>query len=110
MQEGWRQADDSCEGVMFLPVDCPAVKTSSIDTIIGHFEKSAPDILIPTYQGQKGHPPVFHRRLKPEAFHIPSNQGLNSLFADHPPQTVEIDDPGIVKSFNTPEELEAIKK
>jgi molybdenum cofactor cytidylyltransferase len=105
VKTGWHEADDTSEGVMFFPVDCPLVKASTIDTIINHFKEHGPDILIPTYQNKKGHPPVFHQRLKPKALALPIDIGLNSLFAAHPPQTIEIDDQGIIKSFNTPQEL-----
>jgi molybdenum cofactor cytidylyltransferase len=109
VQTGWHEANDSSEGIMFLPVDCPLVEASSINAVIDHFKKHNPDILIPTYRHKKGHPPVFHRRLKSKILKLPMNLGLNSLFTEHPPQTVEIDDPGIIKSFNTPEEFEDIK-
>jgi CTP:molybdopterin cytidylyltransferase MocA len=109
VKAGWREADNSSTGVMFLPVDCPLVQASSISMIVDHFKKHDPDILVPSYKDKKGHPPIFHQRLKSKVLGLPIDQGLNSLYADHPPQTIEINDPGIVKSFNTPEELEAIK-
>jgi len=110
VQAGWREADNASEAVLFLPVDCPLVQASTIDRIIDHFKKYGPDILVPTYKDKKGHPPVFHQRLKSEILDLPMTQGLNSLFAGHPPQTIEIDDQGIIKSFNTPEEFEEIKR
>jgi molybdenum cofactor cytidylyltransferase len=106
---GWREADHSSLGVMFLPVDYPLVQSLSIDKIIDHFKKNGPDILVPSYQNKKGHPPVFHQRLKSKVLDLPVDLGLNSLFTEHPPQTIEINDPSIVKSFNTPEEFEQIK-
>lgn len=109
VQAGWREAEMSCEGVLFLPVDCPWVKTSSIDTIIQHFKQHDPDVLIPTYQNKKGHPPIFHQRLRSKVLELPRDIGLNSLFANHPPQIIEIEDPGIVQSFNTPEEFKEIQ-
>jgi molybdenum cofactor cytidylyltransferase len=108
VQAGWREADISSKGVLLLPVDCPLVAASSIDKIIDYFGKHDPDILVPSYQNKKGHPPIFHQRLKSKVLNLPKDQGLNSLFAQHPPQTVDIDDEGIVKSFNTPQELEKI--
>jgi molybdenum cofactor cytidylyltransferase len=110
VQEGWRQAENESTGIMFLPVDCPLVQVSTIDTIIDHFKKEDPDILIPSYQHKKGHPPIFNQRLKSKALEIPTTLGLNSLFTEHPPQTIDINDPGIIKSFNTPQELEKINK
>jgi molybdenum cofactor cytidylyltransferase len=105
VQAGWREADHSSTGIMFLPVDCPMVLASSICVIIDHFKKHDPDILIPAYQNKKGHPPIFNQRLKSKALDLPMDIGLNSLFIDHPPQTIEIEDQGIIKSFNTPQEL-----
>lgn len=110
VQAGWIEADKATTGILFLPVDCPLVQPSSIDLIIEHFKNEAPDILIPAYRNKKGHPPIFNQCLKSKALDIPMNLGLNSLFAGHPPQTIEIDDPGIVKSFNTPEEFDPISK
>src|SRR5580698_9293521 len=45
MQAGWQEADNSSEGIMFLPVDCPLVKTASIDQVIHHFKNNDPDVL-----------------------------------------------------------------
>jgi CTP:molybdopterin cytidylyltransferase MocA len=108
VQAGWREADPSSTGIMFLPVDCPLVLASSVDTIIHYFKKHAPDILIPAYRNKKGHPPIFHQRLRSKVLDLPMDLGLNSLFADHPPKTIEIDDSGIINSFNTREEFEKI--
>lgn len=108
VQAGWREADNSSTGVMFLPVDYPLIQSSSIDKIIHHFKEDDPDILVPSYRNKKGHPPIFHQRLKSKVLDLPMDLGLNSLFTDHPPQIIEIDDPGIIKSFNTPEEFKTI--
>ena len=107
VKAGWREVNSST-GVMFFPVDCPLIQTSTIDKVIRHFKKHDPDILVPSYQNKKGHPPIFHQRLRSKILDLPTGLGLNSLFADHPPQTIEIDDPGIIESFNTPEEFETI--
>ncbi len=109
VKAGWREADNSSTGVIFLPVDCPLVQASSICMIIDYFKEHDPDILIPSYRNKKGHPPIFHQRLKSKILNLPMDLGINSLFAEHPPQTIEIDDRGIIESFNTPEELKKIQ-
>jgi len=110
VQAGWRQADLASEGILLLPVDCPLVQSTTIDKIILSFKNNSQNILIPTYKNKKGHPPIFHQRLKSKILNLPLSHGLNSLFDQYPPQTIEIEDPGIIKSFNTMEEFEAIKK
>jgi len=98
---------DSC-GFMLLPVDCPFIQTKTINAIIRCFLERNPSILIPTYHGKKGHPPILHAQLKNEILDLPKDQGLNSLMARHQTQTIEIDDKGIVQTFNSKEEFDKI--
>lgn len=110
MQAGWREVEDVYKGVLFLPVDYPLVKASTIDKLIEHFRQKnqEPDVLVAAYQNKRGYPQVFHQRLKSKALALPTDEALNSLFALYPPETIEINDPGIVKSFDTPQELKDI--
>ncbi|MBF0503979.1 MAG: nucleotidyltransferase family protein [Candidatus Omnitrophica bacterium] len=110
VQMGWRSLSENVSGVMILPVDCPLLQASSIEKMIQCFNEKNPEILIPTFNHRKGHPPIFKADLKEEVLGLPFNLGLNSLFSAHPPQTIEIDDIGVIKSFNTPEELEIISR
>ena len=107
-QQGILSCDSQSDGFMLLPVDCPFVLTDTMDTLIKHFETNKPSLLIPTYQSKKGHPPIFHKKLKPEILKLDVHKGLNHLIAHHPSQLLEINDPGIVWSFNTQEELDKI--
>jgi len=109
-QTGLSAVGNGTGAVLLVPVDCPLILTSTVDLLIRHFEQSNPVLLIPAYQGKRGHPPVFNASLKTEILTLSPSIGLNSLFAGHAPQILEINDPGIVQTFNTPEELEAIKK
>ena len=109
-QTGLRALKDDTRAVLLVPVDCPFIRTSTVDALIRHFKQTASSILVPTYHSRRGHPPAFNITLKKEILALPPSSGLHSLFQDHPPQTLGIDDPGIVRSFNTPEELEQIKK
>jgi molybdenum cofactor cytidylyltransferase len=110
MQTGLRKASSNTHGYMLLPVDCPLIEVSTIEQIIDHFHHTQPHILIPTYQNKKGHPPIFHKNIRTDILNVPPSQGLNSLFTSFPPKTIEIKDPGIIRSFNTPQEFEQIKK
>ncbi len=108
-QAGLSAVRDNACAVLLVPVDCPFIRTSTVDALIRHFKQTAPAILVPVYRLKRGHPPVFNAALKKEILALPPSIGLNSLFPDHPPQTLDVDDPGIVQAFNTPQELEQIK-
>ena len=109
-QAGLSSVGNDSRAVLLVPVDCPFIRTSTINALIGCFNEKNPDILIPTYQGKRGHPPLFNASLKQEILALPTSVGLNTLFKRYIPKTLEINDPGIIRTFNTPTELEKIRK
>jgi len=96
------------EGAFLLPVDYPFIKESSFVSIQEQFVKLQSPIIIPTFQGVKGHPPLFSRHLFEEILSLDNTQGLNSIAKKHKEDTflLEVDDPGVTQTFNTVEEFE----
>ena len=109
---GLEAANPQAQGIMLLPVDYPVIKKETIDRLIELFLDKKPAILIPTFENQKGHPPIFHAKLKPEILSLPNDVGLNTVAYKHQKDTMvlALKDGGIVKSFNTPAEFEQLKK
>ena len=107
-QTGVSIVDKNSHGFMLLPIDCPFALTQTIDELILCFHRQTPSILIPTYRGRRGHPPIFHQKLKQSILDLPKDQGLNCLITQFPVQSLELNDPGITQSFNTKEDLEKI--
>lgn len=107
-QKGLSVVDTNTQGFMLLPVDCPFILTTTIDELIGYSNQRNPIILIPEYHGKRGHPPIFHAKLKHEILDLNTEKGLNSLMTNHQVQALDINDPGIIQTFNTKEELEEI--
>jgi len=98
--------------VFLLPVDYPAIKKETIDYLCQEFEPTSPLILIPTYEGKKGHPPVFNMSLKEEFMELDNGKGLNRIARKHTEDTVyvPVNDSGVIATFNTPEELDELKQ
>ena len=109
---GFKAVNPQSEGIMLLPVDYPLVKKETIDQLIEFFLEKKPTILVPAFEDHKGHPPIFHAKLKSEILSLPNEIGLNTIGHKHQKDTMvlPLKDPGIVKSFNTPQELEQLKK
>lgn len=101
-------ADQKTQGFLIWPVDCPFIQSDTIKGIVARFLREQPSILIPTLNNKRGHPPLFASSLKSNIIDIPNDQGINALLHTHPVSHVETADPGIVLSFNTPAELEAV--
>ncbi len=95
--------------VMLLPVDFPNVQTATINALVEQARRTDADILIPTYEGNKGHPPLFHRRTFTNILKLSTDSGINSIFKDFKVAKIPVDDGGVLQSFNTVEEFEQIK-
>ena len=98
-------------GIMLLPVDFPLIRRETFDKIIDQFFAKHPTILIPTFQNKKGHPPVFNISLKKPFLEMDNSAGINS-FEHQLGSGVEffpVEDPAVVATFNTPEELARLK-
>ena len=98
-------------GVMLLPVDVPTIKVDTIDFLVDQFLLKRPSTLIPTYYNKKGHPPIFNAIIKKALLDMDNTKGLNSFERQHELDIVllPVEDAGVLRSFNTPEELEKIK-
>lgn len=92
------------------PVDCPFVKTQTIDELIRNFSLKKPDILIPCHQSRKGHPPIFNSKIKDIIIGLGPDIGINKVFStpEHRIDLMETHDAGVNQSFNTVDELNAI--
>ena len=108
---GLSVVSDAARGILLQPVDTPFVKTETVNLIIHQFEKIECDILIPTHNRHKGHPPVFHVKNKKALLALPDAIGLNQFEHEHEAEIrlFPVEDPGAASSFNTPEEFEEIK-
>jgi len=71
-----------------------------------------PSLLVPAFNGKKGHPPLFHAKLKSEFLNLDNDAGVNTIAHQHQEDTVvlPVADPGVIKSFNTVEEFAQLKR
>lgn len=99
------------KAVGLLPVDNPLIDGNTFNLLIEEFHQKQPLILIPAYQGQKGHPPFFSSALRMEILDLPNDAGLNTVSRKHEKEIrlCEVNDKGVLLSFNTPEEFNALR-
>jgi molybdenum cofactor cytidylyltransferase len=111
-QKGLTAISKQSQAAMLLPIDSAFVKKETLNTLMDTFEKELPTILIPTSDGKKGHPPIFNKKLFQEIESLTSDKGINTIIRkyNNDEKTLEIKDPGIVDSFNTPQEFQNLLK
>ena len=86
------------EAVVFHLVDHPAVSVETLKQLLESFRKSAAPVVIPTFQGRRGHPVLLGRALFKELLDLSPDEGANTVVRKYRDATqfVELDDRGIL--------------
>ncbi len=100
------------EGCLVLPVDHPDVTSEIVDLLIGRFEQTPRPILVPVFQGRRGHPVLFSRAVFDEIRRAPESVGARQVVWDHQEDLleVEVQDPGIGRDVDTPGDYRSFRE
>jgi molybdenum cofactor cytidylyltransferase len=103
-------AVDSPEAVILCLVDHPAISSEVITKLKCCFEADRLPVLIPTYEGQRGHPVIISQPLFAELLALPPEEAANTVIRKyrHATQFVEVVDPGILTDVDDPEAYERL--
>ena len=91
------------EGALVALVDHPCIDRALVARLIAEFEAHHPPLLIPTYNGRRGHPMIFNRALFPELMAAPLDLGARVVVHRHEPLLVPVDNEGILHDLDDPE-------
>lgn len=96
------------EAVLILAVDQPR-PGEDLRRLVEEYLRQRPLISIPSYEGRRGHPPIFDASLVPEIVRISeARQGLLEVIERHRDAVLDVpmDSPLIVTNLNTPEDYQ----
>ncbi len=90
--------DDSVEGVSFCPVDHPLIHEDTVRSLIDMFRQSQAPLVVPTFNGEHGHPVLFCRVLFDALLNDALPEGARTVVHRHVDDTawVPVDDEGTV--------------
>ena len=100
---------DDVEGALVCLADMPGVRAAHLDALIDAFEPAAGrGICAPLHAGRRGHPVLFAARFFPELRSLGGDVGARSVLEAHAADFfgVEVDDPGVLRDVDTPDDLE----
>lgn len=98
-------AGEPVEAVMLCLVDHPAVLASTIGKLLDAFRDLGAPVVIPMYQGRRGHPVLISRQLFDELRSLGRSEGANAVIRKHRAVAafLEVDDPGILADIDDPQ-------
>ena len=106
LQAGLRAllAQSKVEAVLLCLVDHPTVLPSTIRLLLERFHGTQVPLVVPTYQGRRGHPILIDHSLFPELLGLPPEAGANAVTRKYRQvaELVEVADRGIVLDVDDP--------
>lgn len=100
------------DGVLICPGDVALIDPETIRSVIKVYEKGTSPVLIPTYQGEMGHPPIYSPAVVREIINYHGTKGLRGFLEKHPAwvQLLPVEDEEIIHDANLPEDYERLLK
>ena len=88
--------------------DQPLVDPAVVDRLIETHRETGAGIVLPTFNGKRGHPALISLRYRDEILTLSGDPGLKAVMRGHPEDTVEVavDMPEILADIDTPEDYQ----
>lgn len=95
------------DGIVLCPVDHPLVSARLVSELVERFYKGKKAIVLPTYNGRRGHPVIFSKALFGELLAAPEDKGARAVVWGHASDVLEVptDEEGIILNINDPDML-----
>jgi molybdenum cofactor cytidylyltransferase len=95
------------DGMVLCPVDHPLVSARLVSELVDRFYEEKREIVLPTYNGRRGHPAIFSSALYSELLDAPADKGARAIVWAHSADVLEVptDEEGIVLNINDPDML-----
>ena len=100
---GLKALPENCTGVLVALGDQPTLKANTVNLLLNQFLQH-PKIVLPAYQGKRGHPLLFSSAYVPEILTQYDTTGLRGLLQTHEQdiQEVPVDSTAVLRDLDTP--------
>jgi molybdenum cofactor cytidylyltransferase len=104
LQAALRSLPPHTDGVILLLIDHPLISSTLVGELIETFYNSRRPIVLPVYEGRRGHPVIFSSALYEELLSAPPETGARSVVWAHSAevQIVQTNEEGCVLNLNDP--------
>jgi molybdenum cofactor cytidylyltransferase len=109
---GFRALPASAKAALIFLGDQPQIPSEVAGLVIETWLQSKKGIVMPTFNGRRGHPVLIETRYITEIEKLDPNKGLRTLSEIFKDDVIEVecDVPEILRDIDTPEEYEEISK
>lgn len=112
IQAALRTLPPDTDGMLLCLIDHPLISSALVQDLIEQFYKTKKPIVLPVYEGRRGHPVIFSAALYDELLRAPLETGARSVVWAHQTEVEEVqtNEEGCVLNLNDPETLNSALK
>jgi molybdenum cofactor cytidylyltransferase len=112
VQAGARAIKPSTRAFFIMPVDVPAVKADTIQSLIDKYNENPGKIIYPVFQKRRGHPPLIPGKLASTISSWAAGSTLRDVLNEYRELAIEVDveDEGILLDIDTIEDYDLALK
>jgi molybdenum cofactor cytidylyltransferase len=107
IQAALRSLPPGTDGILLCLIDHLLISVALVQELIEHFFKTKGLIVLPVYEGRRGHPVIFSAALYDELLRAPLETGARAVVWAHKGEIEEVrtNEEGCVLNLNDPETL-----
>ena len=111
VQAGFRELPKDAQAAVVMLGDQPFLPPRVVDAVIGAYEAGGKGVVVPTFQGRRGHPVLVDLKYRDEVLALDPADGLRRLMRAHPGDIVEVEagDANILRDLDTPEDYAGLR-
>ncbi|UCC39875.1 MAG: nucleotidyltransferase family protein [Candidatus Aminicenantes bacterium] len=101
-QIGFQTLPEDAQAVLVFLGDQPAISHAVINEVIDAYKKTKKGIILPVYEGNRGHPVLIDVKYRGEVEKLSADVGLRGVVYSHPEdvQEVEVETPNILQDID----------
>jgi molybdenum cofactor cytidylyltransferase len=110
IQAAIRSLPPGTDGLLLFLIDHPLITANLVSGLIQHFYESHAPIVLPVFEGKRGHPVIFSSKLYGELNDAPLETGARSVVWVHNARVAELrtDEEGCILNLNDPKAFERV--
>src|SRR3979490_2496 len=107
IQAALRSLPPGTDGIMLCLIDHPLISSALVQDLIEQFYTTMKPIVLPVYEGRRGHPVIFSASLYDELLRAPLETGARAVVWAHKSDIEEVrtNEEGCVLNLNDPETM-----
>jgi molybdenum cofactor cytidylyltransferase len=104
IQSALRSLPEGTEGMLLCPIDHPLISATLVNGLIDQFCETRAPVVLPVFEGRRGHPVIFSSAVYQELEKAPAQFGARSVVWAHRQEVSEFvtDEEGCVLNLNDP--------